>query len=266
MARRALLLVGAALAAGAALASGDDGPPQMPAGVCDGSPRDWQTSPRWGELTTPLAGGGAAVSIGVVLGRLDNDGPESAEWTATQLRRALLVRGFAPWPGGGTERWHRLRPVPATLELYGPLPDRAAALEPALALALARHRVVYYHGHSHRGALGALAELPAAGHRLVVLDTCYSAQLYAAPRSGRAAPVSERIVNRGRSVTGSVGSFVPVLDALLAAAETGAGPSWAELLAQMNQRAVERAARRPASGRLGEPERYGRAQRCPASG
>lgn len=266
MARRALLLAGAVLAAGAALASGDDGPPQMPAGVCDASPHDQHTSPRWGELTTPLAGGGATASFGVVLGRLDNEGPESAEWTATQLRRALLVRGFAPWPGGATERWHRPRPVPATLELYGPLPDRAAALEPALTLALSHHRVVYYHGHSHRGDLGALADLPAAGHRLVVIDTCHSAQFYTAPWIVGAAPGFDRIVNRGRSVTGSIGSFVPVLDALLTAAETGTGPSWAELLAQMNQRAVERAARRPASGPFSEPERYGRAQRCPASG
>lgn len=262
---KVLLAAVAALAAWAASAE-DDGPPQLPPGVCDGSPRDRETSPRWSELTRPLEAAGAAVSIGVVLGRLDNDGPESADWTAEQLRRALLVRGFAPWLAteGPTERWHRPRPVPATLEIYGPLPDRRGALEPALARALAEHRVVYYHGHSHRGRLDGLADWPAAGHRLLVLDTCFSAQFYTAPWIGASAPTFDRIVNRGRSVTGSVGSFVPVLDALLAAAELGAGPSWAELLAQMNGRAAERAGRRAA--RFAEPERYGRAQRCPSSG
>lgn len=260
-----MLLAVVALSVGAAL-TGDDGPPPMPRDVCDGSPRDHDTAPRWRELTTPPAGRGRAVSIGVVLGRLDNEGLESADWTAAQLRRALLARGFVPWPAGASERWHRPLPAPATVELYGPLPDRAAALESALATALAAHPVVYYHGHSHRGGLGALADPPTAGHRLLVIDTCYSAQFYAAPRSLAAAPALERIVNRGRSITGSVGSFMPVLDALLAAADTGTGPSWAELLSQMNRRARERAARRPAHSRYAEPERYGHAQRCPARG
>lgn len=257
-----LLVLVAAVAAWAASTS-DEGPPSMPSGVCDDSPRDRQTSPRWHELTSAVDGGGARVSIGVVLGRLDNDGPESADWTAAQLRQALLMRGFVPWPQRDrpSERWHRPLPVPATLDLYGPLPDRSAALEPALMRGLLEHRVLYYHGHSHRGRLGGLSDLPAAGHRLLVIDTCFSAQLYSAPWSLAAAPAFDRIVNRGRSVTGSVGSFVPVLDSLLAAAESGTGPSWAELLSQMNQRALERAGRRTA--RFAEPERYGRAQRCP---
>lgn len=265
MARRrwdALLVLVAALAAWAA-SRDEEGPPHMPSGVCDGSPRDRSTAPRWDELTSAIGGDGAAVSIGVVLGRLDNDGPESADWTAAQLRRALLARGFVPWPHreGPSERWHRPSPVPATLDLYGPLPDRSAALEPALMRALLDHRVVYYHGHSHRGRLGGLSDLPTTGHRLLVIDTCFSAQFYSAPWSVAETPAFDRIVNRGRSVTGSVGSFVPVLDSLLAAAESGAGPSWAELLSQMNQRAIERAGRR--SARFAEPERYGRAQRCP---
>lgn len=163
--------------------------------------------------------------------------------------------------------------MPVVVDLLGPLADQPEIIDEVLRQAVTDHRLVYYHGHSQRGRLRGFALGPELGYRLLVIDTCYSTQLYAGDAGGSDdggaaggdAASSDRIVNRGRSVTGSVGSFIGLFDGALAElAPRGSSParSWADLLDDMNRRAVERAQRRAPHSELRDPERYGRAQRC----
>lgn len=177
----------------------------------------------------------ARASIAAVFARIE--GPEDVTgWSVRTLEAELVAQGFhavAP---------ERLERADATVELIGPLADEREIVEAVLDRELARRDVVYYNGHHFGGRLA----LHPRGHPIVMLDTCYSTQLYAA-----LAGEAELIGNRARSITGSVYGFADLVAALLARD----GASWRALLAPINRAAIARAARRDV---YPEPERYGR--------
>lgn len=88
--------------------------------------------------------------------------------------------------------------------------------------------------------------------RMLILDTCYGAQLY----SGLAEELV-LIANTEKAITGSVFGFVDLLDGLLARD----GRGWRTLLAPINAAARDRAALREDSEHP-EAERYGLVGRC----
>jgi hypothetical protein len=147
-----------------------------------------------------------------------------------------------------------------------------AAIEPILADAIARHEIVYFDGHADGGRLAALARpgtYAPAGYRILLLDTCWSLQHYGVAARTAGGRALDLLVNPERSVTGSVGSFLPFLIDVAegAAAQRRGEPAlvWARLLAAMNGAAEARAAQRTALGaprRLRAPERYGLSVGC----
>ena len=125
-------------------------------------------------------------------------------------------------------------------------PEQTSA---ALTGAFASHDVVYYNGHSHKGAI---EMSPGAAYRLIVLDSCWSTQHFAKRLLDRGHDV---ITNSERSVTGSVESFFVLVDTLLARE-----PSWP--LLQMNALAERRAMSRAPMSTFQVPERYRIDTRC----
>lgn len=169
------------------------------------------------------------------------EGPEDVTgWSARTLASELARLGFSET---SPHQWSR---ADATVDVIGPLADDAETVETALNRALDRHDIVYYNGHHFGGAL----ELHARNHPIAILDTCWSAQYYAA-LAGETALIG----NRERAITGSVYGFVDLLEALLARD----GRSWSSVLAPINAAAIHRAARRDV---YPEPEKYGLVGRC----
>jgi len=204
----------------AAIALADDRP-ALPDGVCAGA-----GVPAYRTL---LADG--RLTIAAVFGRVDG------EPNARALARALVERGFREAPPGHFERG------PIAIDLVEVTDDRAQ-VDAALAAALDRD-IIYYNGHEYRGELAALAAPPPGAH-VLVLDTCWSTQRYS---RRLLAPGVDVIGNSERAVTGSVDSFVVLLDGL------DERRSWTELLAAMNAASAERARVRIHS-RFPRPERY----------
>jgi hypothetical protein len=227
MADRAALRLGVDLAfAAAAVACGVaayalSGPPAVPRGVCSSD----AGAPRYDELYAD-----GRLSIGIVIGELAGGPADHNAWSAHVLQDELRARG-----------------IPFDLELVR---DRPAAIGAALDRALATHEIVYYNGHSYRGKLKLRAP---DDYRLVFLDTCWSTQLYSPRLVG---PAHDVIANADRSITGSVESFLVLLDGLRARAD------WREMLERMNRRAAERAHHRSSVSRFKHPERYRRDVRC----
>lgn len=146
------------------------------------------------------------------------------------LDRALRERGFVR----AGSRYVR---GDVTIDVVGPIAfDDIAGTSAALERASLEHDVVYYTGHSYDGELA----LPARG--VLVLDTCWSAQLYGERASRRADPA---VVNSERSVAGSIESLVELVDG--------------EPLAALNATAADRAAKRSKWA----AEHYGVLARCP---
>jgi hypothetical protein len=201
--------------------------PAMPEGFCE----------RDGAPVIPTH-----VTIAAVFATID--GPDDvARWSMETLGNELRKRGFREV---SMKRFER---DDATIEVVGPLPDDADAVTEALDRALAGHDVVYYNGHNFAGELEIDAR---AGRRIVVLDTCWSAQHYGAWSREVAL-----IANSERAITGSVYSFVDLLDGLLARD----GRSWRALLAPANVAATDRASLR-IDTKYPEPERYGLIGAC----
>lgn len=117
------------------------------------------------------------------------------------------------------------------------VPDNEFVVAAAIGKALADHEVVYYTGHNFQGRLA--FAIPSA-HRTLIMDTCYSTQLYARyARDGL-----DLITNDKMSITGSIETLPLVLR----------GASFAEI----NARAQARASKRPPATKLGRPEHYRR--------
>jgi hypothetical protein len=116
-------------------------------------------------------------------------------------------------------------------------PDNEFIVAAAIGKALADHDVVYYTGHNFQGRLS--FAIPAA-HRTLIMDTCYSTQLYARyAREGL-----DLVTNDKMSITGSIETLLLVLRRA----------SFAEI----NARAKARAAKRPPALKLRQPEHYRR--------
>lgn len=225
-----LAVVGLVVVGGRACASRDHVPP-MPEGLCEQV-----------ELVPAIPN---HVTIAAVFATIEGPGDVApvAQWSAQMLGDELRHRGFREITA------HRFERDDATIDVVGPLPDDADAVTEALARSLASHEVVYYNGHNFAGELEIDSVLE---RRIVVLDTCWSAQHY-----GAWSETVELIANSERAITGSVYSFVDLLDGLLARD----GRSWRALLAPANAAAVDRASLRDASA-YPEPEHYARIARC----
>jgi hypothetical protein len=117
------------------------------------------------------------------------------------------------------------------------VPDNEFVVAAAIGKALVDHEVVYYTGHNFQGRLS--FPIPSA-HRTLIMDTCYSTQLYARyAREGL-----DLITNDKMSVTGSIETLPLVLRRA----------SFAEI----NARAQARASMRPPATKLRQPEHYRR--------
>lgn len=199
--------------------------PDLPAGVCA------NTAPA---TRTPLVDG--RLAIGAVFAVIDDD-HDVTGWSSSTFTRELELRGFRRVSPARFER------ADAVVDLVAPVPDDVGDVQQALDGALASHAVVYYNGHNFGGELELVPHGP---QQILVLDTCWSAQYY-----GDLAPRVALVANTERAITGSVFSFLGLLDGLLARD----GRSWATLLAEMNAEARIRARLRPDSP-YPEPERY----------
>lgn len=209
--------------------------PALAAGWC----ADVEGTPRVGEH----------VAIAAVFSTIE--GPDDvAGWSLHTLAGELEGRGFTRI---SPTRWRR---ADATVDLVGPLADEAGTVEAALDRALVDHEVVYFNGHNFAGELELDLDRSDRADRILVLDTCYSAQYY-----GELARDRIVIANTERAITGSVYSFVDLLEALLARD----GRSWREVLAPGNRSARARAALREGTA-YETPERYGRVARCQGQG
>lgn len=206
------------------------------------------------------------VDVAAVFGQMDEvslQPDDAGEWSADTLEWALLDRGFeASATADGHARLRGevgARAVDVTL--YRPaafaLGRSEAERRQLLREALAEHEVVYLNGHAFQGAWDVLDDPTAyrAHYRVVMLDVCWSWQLYtepvlAAQRAGRRAHV---VSARNRVVTGSVDALPMLLDAL------AANRSWRALLRDLDAAADERAAARHdlVEPRLRPAERYG---------
>jgi hypothetical protein len=117
------------------------------------------------------------------------------------------------------------------------VPDNELVVAAALGKALEDHEVVYYTGHNFQGRLS--FAIPSAD-RTLIMDTCYSTQLYARyAREGL-----DLITNDKMSVTGSIETLPLVLRHAS--------------FAQINARAEARAAIRPPASKLRQAEHYRR--------
>ena len=200
--------------------------PDIPAGVCTSD----RKAPRYGAM---LADG--QLTIAAVFGELAGGKLDFNAWSYRVFIEALRERGFVEV----TPERYRLGAVTIDVALIGDDPAQSTA---AIAGALASHDVVYYNGHSHAGDI---QFAPPADYRLIVLDSCWSTQHFA---KRLIAPNRDVLTNSERSITGSVDSFLVLVDALRA------NKDWP--LDEMNALAVARARMRAPLSKFKEPEHY----------
>jgi hypothetical protein len=237
----------------------DDGPPETPAGVClsDGA----TARPRLELLAADGRITIAALFAQMAEGRLRDD--DHGTWSLRRFVAELEAAGFRRT---GAERYERTLAggTQVVIDVLGPasLPreERAPTIGRALERAIADHEIVYYNGGAYGGALSGLRRAWPE-YRILILDSCWSLQLYGRPLVDSGLDV---VVNRERAITGSVASFAPVLRELVE--PPGARPTWASLLATMNHAARRRAAGRLLHPRFRAAEHYGLAVRCAARG
>jgi hypothetical protein len=235
--RRVLdLACAAALVAGLVWATSPERPPAVPEGTCASSDH---AAPPYDAL---FADG--RLTVAAVFSQMDED---PTAWSRRSFAGMLRDRGFLERT---PERFERGEVTVEVVSTAG-RPDAIAA---AINRALRTADIVYYNGHEHDGQL-ALAP-PVDGHHLVVLDACWSTQRLSAKLF---APTVDVIGNSERSVTGSVSSFVALLDGIV----DGRPPTWAELLAPMNELADRRARKRRVA-KYPAAERYRLDVACPS--
>ena len=198
----------------------------IPDGLCAST----SPAPRYDAM---LADG--RITIAAVFGELAGGPTDTNAWSYRTFAAGLRERGFVEVASDKFE----LGTLTIELALIADDPAESTA---ALAGALASHDVVYYNGHSHDGDI---EMSPGNDYRLLVLDSCWSTQHFA---KRVLAPTRDVITNSEPSVTGSIESFLVLVDALRA------GEAWP--LAEMNALAEQRAIRRAPLSRFKEPERY----------
>jgi hypothetical protein len=181
------------------------------------------------------------ITIAAVFGELAGGPADYNAWSYRAAANGLRARGFTEVDA---ERY-RLGNITVDLALIADDPAQTSA---ALAGALASHDVVYYNGHSHAGAI---ALSPPSDYRIIMLDSCWSTQHYAA---GLVGPGRDVITNTDRSITGSVESLLMVVDTLRARGDWPIG--------ELNTRAQERARLRAPLSRFKDPEHYRRDVEC----
>jgi hypothetical protein len=185
------------------------------------------------------------MTIAAVFGELSGGPTDHNVWSYRAFETALRERGFVEVdPGIGYTQGHeidRYRRGDVTIDLVL-IADDPAQTTAALAGALASHDVVYYTGHSHDGEI---VFEPPSDYRLIVLDSCWSTQHFAEHLIG---PQRDVITNSERSVTGSIESFLVLVDALRAR------EPWP--LVRMNALAEARADKRAPVSKYKEPEHY----------
>ena len=249
--------------------SARDLPPGAPGlGAYASDPAVLYASPTSGDASPGslgLADDGRVV-VGVLLGQMDRavvrrDDP-GARGVAF-LEGTLQGWGFSPagpMPGGAGRAWlGSINGIEVVVHLHDPLAAAASPDEQAGAVrrVVAGSEVAWLSLHAGLPGLDALAEpLPDAGPRLVVLDVCWSYYKYVASLLTAAAGPLHVVSAASRVVTGSVEGLPIVLRGLVGA---DGGPTWVELLADLNDAAEARAAERAGAldGRLWLPEIYG---------
>jgi hypothetical protein len=188
-------------------------PPSIPETVC----RSSRAAPRYDALYAD-----GKLTIAVVLAELDGQPPGLRDWSHARLVRALRERGFVETQPNRFARGEVTIDITLVFRVHDELTH-----------AIASYDVVYYNGHSERGELAIEA---GDGYRIVVLDSCWTTQLY----SARLVDANRDVIsNTDRSITGSIESFVIVLDGLVERHR------WDRVLATLNARAAARASRRP---------------------
>jgi hypothetical protein len=234
----------AALIACAATGYASSRIPEMPGGVCTST----SGGPRYDAM---LADG--TITIAAVFGELSGGPTDPNAWSYRAFADALVDRGFVgAEPGVEYTQGHeidRYRRGNVTIDLVL-IADDTAQSTAAIAGALASHDVVYYNGHSHHGDI---VFDPPSDYRLIIVDSCWSTQHFA---KRLVSPHRDVITNTERSVTGSIESFLVLIDALTARA-----PAWP--LGEMNELAVARARVRAPLAQFNDPERYRLDVACP---
>jgi len=209
------------------------GTPDVPAQICEGG-----GAPRYAELYADHR-----LTVAVVIGELSGGAGDHNAWSYRALVAALRERGYTE-----TSRGHfALDSTTIDVQL---LPDDRATLGAALTAALADHDVVYYTGHNQGGGLDIHA--PDA-YRVIMMDTCYSTQLYSPRLVG---PARDVIGNRERAVTGSIESLVTLVDGLRERA------AWQPLIAELDKRAQVRVRMRTGITPFDAAEDYSLDTRC----
>lgn len=219
----------------------------MPKDACFAS---GDTRPAYHQLTAD-----SRLTVAALLAQMDPKRPVARDfnaWSARALEQALLQQGYRRTlhrPADGRSRFERVihGQLTVVVDVIGPraLPYRhgASIVGPALRTAIRDHEIVYLNGHAFAGKLKPLKHaqvLPADAYRILLLDTCWSQQHYGVAVV-KARPGYDVISNTERSVTGSVDSFIELLDRLVYAAGNYRTWTWASLLAPMNELARQRA-------------------------
>ena len=193
-------------------------------------------SPPWASL-----GDERTLRVGAAFGQMSDgvlaDGDEGL-WSATSLADELTARGFTR-----EGRFHRR----GRLEVEIVAPELAPIFDDVTrertSRLIAESDVVYVNGHAETRIMEALSLASSWSPRkprLVVLDSCWSYYLESRRVQAISGP-THLVVTDGRAITGSVASFVPIVDALL---DPSRAPTWRSLLTPMNDRAAERAVAR----------------------
>lgn len=213
------------------------------------------------------------VAVSALFGQMGTEALSAADdaWRSRErLESALRAAGFeeeatARGATSDERRWSaRVDGALVVVRVSGPESLRLDAGDDALRArlrdAVAASDVVYLDAHAFQPCLDVLADpatFPPDRPRLLVLDLCWSYQLYVAPALRAAPPGLLQVVSSAdRVTTGSVDSFLLLLWTLL----DGADVSWVDVTRAMNDASEERAVARRAEGvepKFARPELYG---------
>ena len=228
-------------------------------------------------------------TVAALFGRMDEGSIEEDKGSWSQLQFEQYLRSIGMEQIGDEtdnhgNRWTRFvgsikQGTQVHVDILGPSElsprDASHKVGEAIASALRNHELVYFNGHSMRGSIKSLSQAETYRvdegdvhqYGILVLDACWSTQLYSLPVRVAAAQVRrlDIISNDTVSVTGSIHSFVALLKGLLLSASKSTSAPWQGHLQRMNElaqaRARERSSRSPET-RFLRPESYRLAKPC----